>query len=452
MNMRRFIAVIVVCVSMLGFAGIASAISNDINVWGASAEFTFWTSLAPTFLTAEGCGQIQNANMGTGDTNQAITRAQCPASSGTYKYFRNGNKASFDGILAVTGNPNNIPEGLPNSETIYTETCVGSTCTATNVACNASPYNSYYRPMIDESSCTWVTGSTGTCTATKCVQVTGGTADVQAPSITQNTTGLIFGPNAAKKINGVADPVISRNFALHKLTVGGNVQDTFGNVLSDIREVVVPFGFFANVDVTGGGVTSIKTSDVQNIFSGGVTSWSDLGYALNQPINVCWRHAGSGTSSTLQLTQMLPAVLNNTQVVGGAGDQGAYNFYFNDGTGDEQYCVQNLSWSIGYFDADKSLASFPNIAPMPLNNTTWANGAALKALVEENNWTFWTVENLYYNGTLWPDMVTLATWLAGAGPAGVALPDAYYAYTCQLDYTKASDAAAAIYTGHTCPQ
>ncbi len=162
MNIKKIFASIVAGASMLALVGTASAaITGDINVYGASAQFNFWKAQAPVYMAAQGCTGIKSA---TKDSKNAITQGTC---GGVVRNFRSSAKASYDGPLAIQGNTTN-----PNRTT----ECASAS----------------QRKMVDEASCgAW---GTGTCTTTKCVTVTGGASDVQVASFNQESHGKIFGP------------------------------------------------------------------------------------------------------------------------------------------------------------------------------------------------------------------------------------------------------------------
>lgn len=443
MNIKKLIATIITGVSLLAFAGIASANIagavapvNDINLYGSSAQFTFWKSTAATYLTDAGCTGVTTSGI-TKDSNHALIQGTC---NGKVINFRITSKASWDGILAVSGNTTN--PNLSSEATPTTETCNSSSCTQTSTTCTG-----YLRPMIDETSC-----SGGICTATKCVPVTGGASDVEATSITQTSSGQLNGP--------AGGGAISRNFTgTGALSKNGSVIDTNSQqALADCQEVIVPFAFWVSSDVNAMGVKDLNQTDIRMIFSGQIVDWSDLfGPSYSKAMNVCFRHAGSGTSATLQLAEMTPAKLYGLGEIVNASNPdgtGTYSYYFNDGTGNEETCVNTLTGAVGYFDADKSVgagSSYPNIAPVTYNGVTTTNGANLKKMIENGQYDFWTVENLFeaYGNT---DMPNLCSFLKNAGNNGIAMPDTWYAYTCQLNYTKGGDGLYMSYAGATCPQ
>ncbi len=443
MNIKKLIATIATGVSLLGFAGIASASgvtaiapANDINLYGSSAQFAFWKGTAATYLQDANCTGVTTYTMPC-DSNHVLVQGTC---GGKVINFRITSKASWDGILAVSGNTTN--PNLGSESTPQTESCSGTTAVPSSPAVYCTGYN---RPMINAGSC-----SGTTCQATDCETVTGGASDVEATSITQTSSGQLNGPKGGG--------AISRNFTgTGALSKNGSVIDAATQQpLTDCQEVVVPFAFWVSSDMAST-VTNLNQADIRMIFSGQIVDWSDLGFPV-KGMNVCWRHAGSGTSATLQLAEMQPAVLYGAGEVPPStnpfGTGTTYSWFFNDGTGNEVTCVGTQTGAVGYFDADKCGSggtTCSGVAPVTYNGVTTTNGPALKSMIENGQYDFWTVENLFeaYGNT---DMPKLCTFLNTAGNGGVAMPDAWYAYTCQLKYTKGGDGSYMTYNGATCPQ
>ncbi len=433
MTIKKQFATIITSVFLLSLAAIASAVvMSDINIYGSSSQYNFWEAEAPTYLSEAGCTNVSPLSLIAGDRNDAIFHAIC---SNADRYFRIRSKSSWDGILAVSGNttnPNLTTEAIPATTT-------GQQCTG------------YTRPMIDETSCNF---STGNCTATKCVTVTGGASDVNPSSITQTSRGQLNGP--------AGGGFITRNFTgVGSLSKNGTVVDANSGVaLSDCREFVVPFAFWVNSTVTSGGktITNLRSSDIKQIFSGQVVDWSDIGYDPN-PINVCFRHAGSGVSTALQLTEMQPADLYGLGEVVQAPNPdgiGLYGYYYNDGTVNEKDCVNTLNYSVGYFDAAEGPyvgpgTKYPNIAPVIFNGASATNGPVLKHLIETGQYDFWTVANLYYQAGN-TNMANLCAFIQTSGNNGIAMPVAYYPYMCQLNFMTSADSLYPVWWGASCPQ
>jgi ABC-type phosphate transport system substrate-binding protein len=379
MNFKKMLATVVAGASLLTMVGTASAISTDINIYGASAQFNFWKAQAPTFLAAQGCTGIKNA---TKDSKNAITQATC---GGTTVNFRTSSKASYDGPLAIQGNttnPNRVNE------------------------CS----DPHQRKMVDETSCgtTWAANS---CTATKCVTVTGGASDVQVTSFQQESHGMLLGPSTA-----TTNVFTDRNFK-------GTGAVTSAGLANDCRSLIVPFGFFAN---SGVGITNITTAQARLIFSAQVADWTDLGVGtVSNPITACFRHAGSGTHAAMDLDVMRPAAILNAELLGGAG---SYNFWFNDGTADLMNCVNGASGGVGYADADATKGA-STVA------LTYNGVAPTKANIENGLYDFYTTQNLYMQTPAPADMTTLCSFMKN--PANNI--NAWYTNVCNMKLIRSDD-------------
>ena len=287
----------------------------------------------------------------------------------------------------------------------------------------ASCPDSHQRLMVDEAACNW---TTGVCTGTKCVTVNAGASDVQASSFSQESHGALYGPLGGTYTN--------RSFK------GSSALSSSG--LFDYRPVVVPFAFYVNKSVKkSDGVTTVSdltSPQAKLIFSGQIQNWSDmLGFAA-QPIQVCLRHAGSGTHATLDITQVRPAGVITSEDL-----TGPYHYYFNDGSSDLMKCINGSgTWTgagaVGYADADQSLASYSNTAQTTLNGV-----AATKANIQNGAYDFWTIENLYTTTSTDPWLNALVAF--SKDPAKIA--DAWYSSECCMIYTKSMDTFYPTYRG-----
>jgi len=483
MKIKKFLTSLLAGASLLTLVGTASAVTGDINIYGASAQYNFWKGQAPGFLSAQGC--TATASGATSDNKNAITKGTGPAgscgASGTV-YFRTSSKASYDGPLAIQGDTAN-PNGTDYLDNGPCRTALG--------------YGPTYRPMVDEGTCNF---STGVCTGTKCVQVTGGSSDVVVSSFNQKTVGNLLGPNGGGSI--------TRDFvtAANKITATG---------LADCRDMVVPFAFYINkkveggdavgataitsggsgytvatvafggpgtgatatatvsggqvtgITITNGGsgytsaptvtisgdgsgatatayrtVTDLTTSDAKLLFSGKINDWSDLGFDAH-PATVCWRHAGSGTMATLAYAVMPPAALQQLQV---AGTPATKNYWFNDGSADEMKCVNNTGsvsgdYAVGYADADQDLSSYPNVIRASYNGV-----APSHANVSNGLYDFWTVQNLYTTSPVPADMAAVCTYFTTCAHN----TNPYYNTLSQMHWNKVSDTTYLIRATQSC--
>jgi ABC-type phosphate transport system substrate-binding protein len=399
MNFKKILKTFAAGLSVFAMVGTASAaITSDINLYGASAQFNVWTANAGPYMASQGCTNIQSA---TRDSKNAIVKGTC---SGVDRYFRISSKASYDGPLAIQGNTTNP---------FRVNEC-------------ASPYE---RLMVNEATCTWG----GTCSGTKCVPVTVGASDVPVGCFTQESHGALAGP-----LGGVWT---DRNFKTNPITWTG---------AEPCKPLVVPFAFFANNTVSklGSTISNITKDNAEIIFNGQAYNWSDLvdvdGTSFDaDPIAVCLRHAGSGTHASIDAYLNSPLI--NTQEVA-AGD---HFFYFNDGSSDLMKCVNGSgSWSgagaIGYADADQSLTSYPNSVILDLNGIT-PNATDLPNAIAEGAYNFYGLQQLY--GITASDPLCV---YAG-NPANITNP--VWVAKCKLTYNRVNgcESFPVQWVGASCP-
>ncbi|MGD0883682.1 MAG: substrate-binding domain-containing protein [Thermodesulfovibrionales bacterium] len=413
MKIKKLFTMVISSAFLFAIAGVASAtVSGDINIYGSSAQFNFWKAEAPKFFSAQGCTGITSS---TYDSKDVITQATC---GGSPRNFRVTSKASWDGVLAIEGNDTNVNLSV-----------AGGPYGSGNVQCgggglNGGCANYNQRCMIDETTC-----SGGSCSGLKCVTVTAGASDVQVNSFTQQTYGQLKGNN-----NG---GYIHRNFT------GANGITLTPGTAEACRELVVPFAFWVHNDVkfsNGSLVNNLTTAQIKLIFSGQIEDWSDMAGFTAEPIQVCWRHAGSGTLATLQYAVMGSAVLQETEDL-----TGPYHYYFNDGTSDEMNCVNQLSGAVGFADAD---VNYPTAAYASVNPVSVNGFAATAKNIAEGSYDYWSIENLYTVSPVPSDEANLCAYLAV--PANVANADPFYAATCQMAFTRTSDQAYLTYYGSPC--
>jgi len=431
MNFKKTVTSIIMGVSMIALASTAFAVNTE-NLYGSSAQFTFWTVQAPNFLTSEGCTIVGCAADGSA---QAIVKATC---SGTPTYFRIASKASYDGICALENNYN-----------------------GTNTNCTANT-PATARQMIDEATCTFgpCTGAfstwTGVCTGLTNQTVTIGASDVDGEAFTQQSHGLLLGP-----LGGAQTDIVLNGMPT---TIAGDKTGNTPNNLSVCKPMVVPFAFYVNNSVkqNGSTLTNISRMMAVMIYSGQTYNWTDLGgdFASN-PTVACMRHAGSGTHATLDNAIMHSLWGANLMICGVNNTSAACTPapgptpYFNNGTGDEVNCVNGSgAWSgtaaIGYFDAD-----YQTLNPSKTGNVTQLTldgVAATRVNIRNGRYNnFYANEHLYYTNTSDPTITAICSYASQAGnvPASEAN---FWAAGCEMNWNKATDADYPGYVGASCPQ
>ncbi len=160
--------------SVFAFAGAAHA-STNLNLYGASAQYNFWSKYDCTLLKASPMNCTACTTFPTTDGKSSVAVATgCAAAyasdNGTDPnntiYFSYTNKASWDGVDAVLGVWDTANNGTA-------QPCTGTgqrqVATCVNGACGA---NSTYT----------------------CQDIHIGTSDVDAGSFTQGSIGTKFGP------------------------------------------------------------------------------------------------------------------------------------------------------------------------------------------------------------------------------------------------------------------
>jgi len=425
----------------------AHAASLDLNVYGASAQFTYWNAAAASFLTAAGRGctattvtTYTNAGDTTNNGKHEITQGTgCTFSFNGTTYdtinIRYSSKASYDGIRAVS----NVDPA------------------------NSCPGQAGYRVLI--------TGA-GNNTLT-CQDVHLGASDVAGETFTQQSHGLLLGPLGGAQTDRVFNGI-----------------PTTG--LTSYQPVVVPFGFFANSNIKvykcNGGASDgnlctvgTETADcgapslcqqrtidnvtremIVNIYSGNAVFWTDLGASYSvtgdasNAIVACLRHAGSGTLATFEKVFFTGA--NGANLAITENTAGPY-IYFNDGSSDEMKCINNNSnlttpGAIGFADADQSLSSYTSTVAVKYNGLLGRRNS-----IRNGAYDFFSNQWLYENPTKTPtatspqhklitDLYNYAK-VPGNVPSG---KSAYWATHDEMNFNKGTDSVYPVFVGAASPQ
>jgi hypothetical protein len=461
--------------SVFAFAGAAHAATN-LNLYGASAQYNFWShedcavlKAAPincgvcnTYPTADGKSSVAYA------TGCAAAYSQDDGNSDGKIYFSYTNKASYDGIDAVLGvwdAANNGGAAAPcgaNQDQRKVATCLNGAC-----------------------------GANATYT---CQKVHIGTSDVDASSFTQASSGTLVGP-----LGGVATNRSFPGTGIDVSTLPKSNHYVVGTYKIQQPEtpIAYPFGFYVNPGVTsyrcitsapsnvngfctketdcGGtnGTTSYCTAQtidnlsrlqVVALFGAGIADWSDFGvYYPAKPVTLCMRHAGSGTSATLDWGIMEGNGWGN-QLYGtlGQGENRAASasppyIYFNDGTSDLQNC---LKWANGSVAGDALAAGEQGgaIGYMDADNGSTADYVAIKfngvapsriAMHDGIYDNFWTINRMYVPAGLLSGQVQIyyqmlttlgdPNKITNANLGGTR--GNYYGSTVELNFPKTSDTA-----------
>ena len=363
--LKKLITTAIVGGAMLGMVSSANAETN-INIYGASAQYTFWNSAAADFLTTYCTGTIETATDSSG--KNGITRCTDDG-TGEPIYIRYSSKASYDGIRSVQGLD---PDGVAAAD-----------------GCAANE-----RMMADESVITsWGDGGV---TALVCKDVTIGASDVAAETFQQESHGDLLGP------------------------AGGGAEDreifniTMDPSYSVYRPVVVPFAFFRNANPsTPVPYDNMSRLMATSIFNGQVANWNQFDPTADSvQVTVCMRHAGSGTHATLDAAVMrgdYSLLINQKDATDALVMLGLAPYvYFNDGSSDEMRCVGGGTiagydgiGAVGYADADKvvmdpATGEYHNAAKYgDVKTMTWNGEEPIKSNIVNGKYDFWSAQWLY---------------------------------------------------------
>jgi hypothetical protein len=232
-------------------------------MYGASAQRDFWRDMGPQFLTTQmGCTSAATASY---NSNYIIVKGTgCTADNGNDIYINYSSVASIEGVRAALG--------LAPNDAALNDTCGG---------------NNAMREVAKKLSCTFP----GSCTAMECVDVTAGTSDVEVTSFTQQSHGQLNGQ-------------VGGGWKDYVLTGSENVSG-----MVNYKPTIVPFAFYANNELGGalpsGDQANFTRTQAVNLFAGKIATWGMLkGFDSfsEDEVQLCLRHAGSGTHATLDKT------------------------------------------------------------------------------------------------------------------------------------------------------
>ena len=387
----------------LAMVGTANAATIDVNLYGASAQYKFWTAAAGNFLVSQGCTDVKNAaQSGALDSRDSgWTQGTCGSDTVNIRYTTN---ASYDGIRAVMADPAYDPDGC-------------------------GPAN-----RLQPSAATFAAHpASGTVTAHSCQDVHIGASDVAATTFNQESHGQLLGHLGG----GYFDSVVKFPNDLGDPEAAGYQVD---------RPIVVPFGFFGHPGIP---VDNVSRLMVTSIYNGQVSNWDQFGFA-SLPMVVCLRHAGSGTAATLDAAVMrgdFPLAINeipSTDPLVGLGL--APTIWFNKGSSDEMRCVSGNAGAIGYADVDKC-PDTGGTGKCAVKRLDWmgidtsATGAYTVADAIRNGlYDFWSAQWLYSNEAgatdTWIDALVTFSSVGANIPSGKAL---YWAAQDDMNWEKATD-------------
>jgi hypothetical protein len=399
-------------------AGAAFA-DTDINVYGASAQFNFWSAQAQAWLespTGGGC------TIG-GTKSQSVTPTDNTPAGVLYhgaKYFMaqdtscandpNGGGTitlrvtafdSYDGLGSVSGQSDPFLPDVSTTGPWGMISWPGATCTGNQ------------RTMLNSTSAAVFP------TNYACETIILGATDVTPDLLVQTAQGTY--------IDGPKTTAFPYNFDLTAYPL-----PLSGVPLNHYQPVVVPFGIFVNKGVTettciggtnagapcsaagqcnsgscalavppqgapwpNGAIQSLSLDMVSQLFSGRISNWNKLGAQFpNLPVAICLRVPGSGTLATFDYSIMhrtgaaLPEFENTI---------GPPEIWFNFTSGDMMNCINNVAGAIGIADADQANktsggSNGGTYGPVPYNGYPPS-----RANIRNGLYDFYSIENLWEN-------------------------------------------------------
>lgn len=435
---------------MLGLAGTAQAGKTQVNLYGASAQYKFWTAAAPEFLLSNGCAaaDVYTANSGLADRDVGVAvcigdtaYGNLAAGSGsgmggaygtntivfTYTTF-----ASFEGINAVQGLDPTGLDGCANP---------GERKLPSETGMNLVNYNPLYPTAGDVAGC-------------ECLDVVLGASDVKPETFKQESHGNDLGPcSGAWYDSAVYNYSIPAGFI-------------------EYEPIVVPFSFFVNAqDNHAVPFDNLSREMVLLLYSQSVMNWNlfndDLDgdgtpneagdYLVDQtggdslPVVLCLRHAGSGTHATLEAGVLRGDI--NMPMTENLGSPFAPATYFNKGSSDMMRCVGGgcTGWdgygAIGYADSDKCCGGVVGVATCDckgglVKRVEYQGHIGSRKNIKNGKYAFWAAQHIYQDSADAQELKDLSSALMGyaAVPANIPASRAdWWAAQGEMKVKKATD-------------
>jgi hypothetical protein len=393
-----------------------------INMYGASAQVGYWLELGGEFMTAQGCASAAKTNAHA-KNYIAIKGTNCSAVGGNDIYITYGSVASLEGVQAAM-------ELAPLSSSL------NNTCLVGGVVDNA------LRETVDLSTCTFPTtwGPYSTTCSMGCADIHAGTSDVESDSFEQTSSG---------EVNG-------------HLLGGVETFNAFGpdvSALVHYKPTIVPFAFYANNKLGGtsptGLVNNLSRTQAVNLFAGKIAKWNEYkqfsGY--NKNVQLCLRHAGSGTHATLDKVVFRDDTKDATLTLVTAENKiSAPYAWFYKSSSDMKTCVETnggmgngpsvARYAVGYMDADT--ANTTNMHQMTYQGAPAVDLTSVGAVpavgnvyINDGTYDFWSAQSVYVQGA--DDSATLQALMLFAENHIPAAKSGLWTKAADLKVTKETD-------------
>ena len=421
MKIKKILTSVIAGAGLLGLVGMADA-SNDINLYGASAQHEFWRAAVPAWMQAD---------VGDGGLGCDIAIESDADSKNVIVMGTNCNNP------IVTGGTINVRYTSKNSS--Y----------GIGAACNMAAYSD---PDCEPGETKMCVGDDDGCTTLDCYNVTLGSSDVQLTSFTQTT------PTGFNQLGATPELECRKSVFPSDEFIAANCDTV---LTRDEQSVVVPFGFAVNNNVTqarctapgpvgpnaehkayshwgwqcipdangysedcigyykcedglcadGSGaceshfdcpdaaledttctampIDNLSRLQVLLIFSEGnnatkLTNWNQFGpWYPDLTIHRCMRCAGSGTHATFDLQ-----VLRGDVTVKQDSVMNAFNHHTSSTR--LQNCIEKFDGGVGYLDADK-----PLVGANQIHIVKYQGVEPTRAKIENCQYNFWAAQHLY---------------------------------------------------------
>ncbi len=192
-----------------------------------------------------------------------------------------------------------------------------------------------------------------------------------------NLSVTVQGGGSGTGVNQVASGAV--NIGNSDVPSAEKLEDkTMADKLVDNKVAGIAFALVVNKDVQ---VKSLTETQIQDIFSGKVTNWKDVG-GKDEAINVINRPASSGTRATFEKTIMKDVKVNDG--IGTAQDSnGAVETSVNSTPGSISYLA--MSYLVGDKKDSLTVVNINDVEPTAKN-------------IADNKYPFWSYEYMITNG------------------------------------------------------
>jgi len=450
MNKVLKVAALGAAVVVLSTSAFAAPQEGDLqlNIYGASAQGTFWNTYAKSFLQAS----TDDGGMGCARYVEGKATAIAQDMVGILP-------ATLD--LTKLGITVGIACEAANGKNVYIRYTSNKSVEGPRAVMNQDPQNNDACPLVggvdkNRAQADWNNNESSPVFTATCLDVNVGASDVASEAFTQQSSGNKNGTYTTTPYSEALDPA----------TIPG--LDQIGTAANP---VIVPFAFFANNALSSNDFTR---QQMLLIMSGNVYNWSQFGPGYDdKKVVLCMRHAGSGTHATLDKAIMRDdAALPVIQALAVPYSTKKAGVLFHESSSDMMKCINDngkydtaTTAAIGYADADAIVASYSNgnevkkssaanVKRLKFNGTSEGMTAAnfgtygwsqMKNNIINGSYEFWASQWMYINadqeGEDTMDLYTKLTEYA----ANTTLPcpglGCYWSTASQLHVSKSDDFA-----------